>query len=101
MCQLCLTTAPLTPPPACLHRPSYKYIVALDGQAAPTGTVARALFSGSLLLRQESPWQEFFYTGLKAFEHYVPLSYDAGDIVKQVRRPPELQLTPLLCVCCT
>jgi hypothetical protein len=86
---LCISSAPYPsshpfcplPPP-----PSYKYIVALDGQAAPTGTVARALFSGSLLLRQESPWQEFFYTGLRPYEHYVPLSYSAGDIVQQVGR---------------
>ena len=71
-------------PPLPLPRSRYKYIIALDGQAAPANDVARALFSGSLLLRQESVYQELFYTDLEPYVHYIPVSYSAGDLIHQV-----------------
>jgi Glycosyl transferase family 90 len=58
---------------------AYKYLISLDGVAASWKRVALILWTGSVLLMQNK-WQQFFYPGLAAWEHYVPIAHDVSDV---------------------
>lgn len=58
---------------------AYKYLVSLDGVAASWKRVAAILWTSSLLLMQNK-WRQFFYPGLVAWEHYVPIANDVSDL---------------------
>jgi hypothetical protein len=58
---------------------AYKYLISLDGVAASWKRVALILWTGSLLLMQNR-WQQFFYPGLVAWEHYIPIADDVSDL---------------------
>ncbi len=57
----------------------YKYLVSTDGVASTWKRVANSLWTGSVLLMQHR-WRQFFYPGLIAWKHYVPLADDLSDI---------------------
>lgn len=59
---------------------AYKYLISLDGVCSSWKRVAAILWTGSVLLMQNR-WQQFFYPGLVAWEHYVPLADDLSDLV--------------------
>jgi hypothetical protein len=63
----------------------FKYILALDGNTAPSSRMVNAMFSGSAIMRQESPHAEFWYTKLVPYIHYIPVSYDGSDLLHKVR----------------
>jgi Glycosyl transferase family 90 len=58
---------------------AYKYLVSTDGVAATWKRVATILWTGSVLLMQHR-WRQFFYPGLVAWEHYVPVANDLADL---------------------
>lgn len=57
----------------------YKYLVSTDGVASTWKRVANSLWTGSVLLMQHR-WQQFYYPGLAAWEHYVPVADDMSDL---------------------
>ncbi len=57
----------------------YKYLLSTDGVVATWKRVANSLWTGSTLLLQHR-WNQFFYPGLMAWEHYVPLANDFSDL---------------------
>ena len=63
----------------------YRYIIVNDGNMAPSSRLSIFLQSGSLLLKQETPAIEWYYDDLLPYVHYVPLSYNFGDIEQKVR----------------
>lgn len=74
---------------------AYKYLISLDGVAASWKRVATILWTGSLLLMQHR-WRQFFYPGLVAWEHYVPVADDMSDLVERydgLRADPALALS--------
>ena len=71
--------APFMPMADCT---AYKYLVSLDGVAASWKRVAAILWTGSLLLMQHR-WRQFFYPGLVAWEHYVPIANDVSDLASR------------------
>jgi hypothetical protein len=60
-----------------------KYLLALDGV---TGSfrLSRLLWCNSLLLKEASPWQEYFYRGLTPGVHYQTVFDTAPDDVLRV-----------------
>ena len=58
----------------------YKYAIMLDGNSAPSSRMLANLGSLSLIVKQESPFIEFFYPSLRAYYHYVPLSRSVEDV---------------------
>ncbi|GMV30064.1 MAG: hypothetical protein AMXMBFR59_21890 [Rhodanobacteraceae bacterium] len=58
---------------------NYKYLVSTDGVASTWKRVANSLRTGSVLLMQHR-WRQFFYPGLAAWEHYVPVADDLSDL---------------------
>lgn len=59
---------------------THKYLVSLDGVCASWKRVAAILWTGSVLLMQNR-WQQFFYPGLAAWEHFAPIANDVSDVV--------------------
>ncbi|XP_063229957.1 protein O-glucosyltransferase 2-like [Bacillus rossius redtenbacheri] len=61
----------------------YKYVINIDGTVAAY-RLPYLLAGGSLVLKQESKYYEFFYKSLEPWKHYVPFSQDLGDLVQRV-----------------
>jgi hypothetical protein len=40
---------------------------------------------GSLILKQDSPYIEHFYSSLQPWKHYVPFKKDLSDLVEKIR----------------
>eukprot|EP00927_Polykrikos_kofoidii_P053951 TRINITY_DN48463_c0_g1_i1.p1 TRINITY_DN48463_c0_g1~~TRINITY_DN48463_c0_g1_i1.p1 ORF type:complete len:485 (-),score=52.81 TRINITY_DN48463_c0_g1_i1:33-1487(-) len=54
---------------------AHKYLLHLDGAAHSTRLV-KLLTLGCVVLKQESPYFEYFYRNLRPYEHYIPISRD-------------------------
>lgn len=63
----------------------FKYILALDGNTAPSSRMVNAMLSGSAIMKQESPHAEFWYSKLVPYVNYIPVSYYASDLLHKVR----------------
>lgn len=59
----------------------YRYLVSTDGVASTWKRVANVLWTGSVLLMQHR-WRQYFYPGLVAWEHYVPVADDLSDLLE-------------------
>jgi len=59
---------------------SYKYALVLDGNSAPSSRMRAHLDETSLMIKQESPFMEFFYPSLRAYYNYLPLSRSIEDL---------------------
>lgn len=53
-----------------------KYLLSMDGNGATCSRVAIALQSNSVLVKYNSPWQLFYFHGLEAWRHYLPVRGD-------------------------
>lgn len=54
------------------------------------GTVAAYRFpyllsGGGMVLKQESPYYEHFYSQLREWEHYIPVARDLSDLVERIQ----------------
>ncbi len=63
--------------------PQYKYLINVDGTVAAY-RLPYLLAGGSLVLKQESPYYEHFYSDLKEGEHFWPLRRDLSDLAEKV-----------------
>jgi hypothetical protein len=63
----------------------FKYVLQLDGNGAPASRALPFMFLGSLTLKQESPYQEFFYPSLSPYVHYLPMDANATDVLSRIR----------------
>jgi hypothetical protein len=62
----------------------YKYVAWLDGNGPCSGRSEKLVSGNSLLFKQESEYVEFYYSGLKPRQHYMPLKADMSDLVDQL-----------------
>jgi hypothetical protein len=63
----------------------YKYILDIDGHASSWDATAWKLNSGSVILKTESIWSQWFYKDYKEWVHYVPVKDDFSDIQEKYR----------------
>ncbi len=61
----------------------YKYLIAADGNSFP-GSLKWQLFSGSVVLRNESPWVQWYENALIPNEHYIPYRSDCSDLIEKI-----------------
>jgi len=61
---------------------AYKYLISTDGAVAAWRRVPVILACGSVLLLQHE-WKQFFYPGLRPWEHYVPIRTDFTDLLEK------------------
>lgn len=62
----------------------YKYLISVDGNTAAWQRVPWILQSGSVLLLVDTDIEEWFYSDLKAWEHYVPIKADFSDLIEKI-----------------
>ncbi len=53
-----------------------KYLLSMDGNGATCSRVAAALKCNGVLLKYDSPYQLFYFKGLKPWRHFVPIQSD-------------------------
>lgn len=58
-----------------------KYLIAIDGVISAWKRVPDLLRTGSVLLLPVR-WRQYFYPGLVAWEHYVPVAHDLSDLLE-------------------
>jgi len=58
----------------------YKYILDIDGHASTWDATAWKLNSGSVILKTDSCWKQWFYDQYKEWTHYVPIKDDFADL---------------------
>ena len=61
----------------------YKYILDIDGHASTWDATAWKLNSGSVILKTDSCWSQWFFDKYKPWVHYVPVKDDFSDIQEQ------------------
>lgn len=57
----------------------FKYILDIDGWTNAWGLVWK-LYSGSVVMKNDSVWKQWYYDSLKPFVHYVPILNDLSDL---------------------
>ena len=62
----------------------YKYIVHLDGNTAAF-RLANTMRTGSAILKQDSPFVEYWYDGIRPDVHYRRVRANLADLPDQVR----------------
>jgi hypothetical protein len=63
----------------------YKYVLDIDGNASTWDATAWKLNSGSVIMKVEGPWRQWFYNEYKPWIHYVPVKEDMSDIQEKYR----------------
>lgn len=58
----------------------YKYILDLDGNSSTWDGTAWKLNSGSVIMKIESGWHQWFYDQYLPWVHYVPIKNDFSDL---------------------
>jgi len=62
----------------------YKYQLNIDGTVAAY-RFPYLLGGDSLVLKQDSPYYEYFYNLLKPYEHYIPFKHDLSDLLEVIQ----------------
>jgi len=63
---------------------TYKYILDIDGWSNTWDATIWKLYSGSILFKVKSTWQQWYYDELKEWEHYVPINNDFSDLNEKI-----------------
>ncbi|MDJ0651884.1 MAG: glycosyl transferase family 90 [Simkaniaceae bacterium] len=63
----------------------YRYQIALDGEHATNPGYLWRLLSGCLVFKQESPYSQWFYAGLKPNVHFIPVNRNLSDLVNKIQ----------------
>jgi hypothetical protein len=58
----------------------YKYLVDVDGYCCAWRSLFLKLATGSVVLKINSPYMQWFYPELKPWKHYIPISSDLKEI---------------------
>jgi len=78
-------------PPA--HHAEYQMLLNLDGYGA-SSRLGMLLATNSVVLKQASMYQEFYYRSLRPCVHYLPFwernEGDVLELIQAVRREPEM-----------
>ncbi len=61
---------------------AYRYLLALDGNSFPS-SFQWQLGSGSLVFKQTSPYDEWYYPSLQPFVHFIPVEPDGSDLMEK------------------
>ncbi|KAF7649885.1 hypothetical protein LDENG_00134430, partial [Lucifuga dentata] len=62
----------------------YKYQVNVDGTVAAY-RFPYLMLGNSLVLKQDSPYYEYFYSLLKAGTHYIPVRRNLSDLIQKIK----------------
>lgn len=64
----------------------YKYQILIDGLTASWPRSYWQLFSNSVIIKQDSGWDLWYYDNLKPFVHYIPYKHETKeDLIEQIK----------------
>jgi len=63
----------------------FKYILDVDGYSNTWDATVWKLYSGSVLLKTESIWKQWYYDDLIEWVHYVPIKNDFSDLNDKIK----------------
>jgi hypothetical protein len=63
----------------------YKYIIDIDGYTNSWEGLVWKLYSGSVVLKHQSIWKQWYYDELEEYVHYIPIENDFSDLEKKVK----------------
>jgi len=63
----------------------YKYILDIDGYSNTWDATIWKLYSGSVLLKTDSLWKQWYYDKLSPWVHYVPIKNDFSDLNEKIQ----------------
>jgi hypothetical protein len=61
----------------------YRFQVDIDGNSSSWGFLPK-LKMGSCVLKVMSDWHQWYYHGLRPWEHYIPIKNDLSDLEERV-----------------
>jgi hypothetical protein len=61
----------------------YRYQIDIDGNSNAWGFLLKLLM-GSCVLKVMSDWRQWYYDGLRPWEHYVPVKNDLSDLEERI-----------------
>lgn len=67
-----------------LEQLRFKMVVMVDGNSLPD-RFAHQLGMGSVVLKQESPHEEFWYLDALPWVHYIPVAHDLSNLVERIK----------------
>jgi hypothetical protein len=59
---------------------SYKYLIDADGHCCAWKSLFLKMAMGAVVLKIDSPYQEWYYPRLKPWKHYVPIAADLSNL---------------------
>lgn len=62
----------------------YKYILDMDGWSNTWDATVWKLYSGSVLLKTDSVFKQWYYDELKEWIHYIPVENDLSDLNQKI-----------------
>jgi hypothetical protein len=73
----------------------YKYLMSLDGNTCAWKRLPWIMYSNSVLVKQETSKEQWFYAAIRPYRHYVPTNERLTDLLAQIewmqRNPDELK----------
>jgi hypothetical protein len=63
----------------------YKFILDIDGWSSTWSATVWKLYSGSVLLKTDSKWCQWYYDEFREWEHYVPIQNDFSDLNQKIQ----------------
>ena len=67
------------------HGYQYKYVLDIDGNSVSWTRLPYIMVGGSVPLKPDSEFSQWFYGAIKPYRHYVPVKDDMSDLVEQVQ----------------
>jgi hypothetical protein len=62
----------------------YKYQLFIDGNVSPYSASGWKFFINSLIFKPDSIFIQWYFGGLKPYEHYVPVKNDLADLIEKI-----------------
>jgi hypothetical protein len=62
----------------------YKYLVDVDGNSCSFERYFWVLLSNSVVLKQITPNIQWYYKGLRPYEHFIPVKEDLSDLMEKI-----------------
>ena len=62
----------------------YKYLVDVDGNSCSFERYFWLLLSNSLVIKQVTPYVQWYYGALKPYKHFLPVKEDLSDLMEKI-----------------
>jgi hypothetical protein len=77
------------------HHLLYKFQISVDGHTAPWERPVWQLYSNSLMIKQKSPFIQWYYNAIKPEQHYVEYSGDPEELMHITEKYTDEQMQQL------